>query len=130
MTEVPGSRPRKDHTKSDEDALVVWDSNPRRYQTSADEWVEYYPISSLAKALQRSVATLYAWERKGWLPRNTFRGPRADDVAGHRLYTRRFIEGVVAIAEEEGVLGNQQCRIGETDFPRRTKVLYEELMGQ
>jgi hypothetical protein len=123
---LPGGRPRRkrpDEVQAERHrAETQWDAHPRVY-TSNGEDQEYFPISALAMALDRRVVTLYSWERKGWLPDAQFRSPRVDDVPGHRLYTRRFIEGLIKIAKEEGLLTRSQSGafppVETTDFPDR-----------
>ena len=105
---LPGGRPRR-KTASEaraekHRAETQWDSHPRVYTDANGRDREYFPISALAAALDRKVVTLYSWERKGWLPGAQFRSPRVDDVPGHRLYTRDFIEGLIGIAKSEGLL--------------------------
>jgi hypothetical protein len=83
-----------------------WDAHPLKVWIKGVEY-EMFRVGALAKALERDSVTIRAWMRKGWLPRNSYQtnpvvGSRGN--AGRRLWTRAQIEGIVAIAQEEGLL--------------------------
>lgn len=98
-----------------------WDAHP------VEVWIkgvryEMFRIGALAKALGRDSVTIRAWQRKGWLPRNSYQtqpvvGSRGD--AGRRLFTRVQIEGIAKIAQEEGLLQENPPRLVETNFTAR-----------
>jgi hypothetical protein len=43
-----------------------------------------------------------------------------------RLYTRHQVEGLIRIAEEEGILRDKQKAISKTQFPARARKLFNE----
>lgn len=102
-----------------------WDAHPWRKHVriqGREIDLEMFPIGALAKALGRDSVTMRAWIRKGWLPKAQFQthplpGTRGD--AGRRLWTRAQIEGIVAIAQEEGLLNEHPPRIQQTRFTER-----------
>lgn len=104
-----------------------WDAKPKFYLV-AGERREFFMVGDLARALGRQAVTIRKWERDGILPRSKFRTPsRTDDDRGRRrLYTRTQIEGVVAIAREEGVLVSHAKPISRTDFTVRVQKLFKE----
>lgn len=83
-----------------------WDAHPIEVWIGPTKY-EMFRIGALAKALGRDSVTIRTWQRKGWLPRNSYqtrpvKGSRGD--AGRRLFTRAQIEGIVQIAKEEGLM--------------------------
>lgn len=100
-----------------------WDAHPVEVWIGATRY-EMFRIGALAKALNRDSNTIRAWIRKGWLPRNSYQTPpvvgsRGD--AGRRLFTRAQIEGIVAIAKEEGLMEwrDRPPKPVDTNFTRR-----------
>lgn len=61
--------------------------------------IEFYTIGTLAKALDRPVATLRMWMDRGYFPSSPYRMKSAlvngKLVPGRRLYTRPMIEAAV-----------------------------------
>lgn len=86
---------------------------------------EFFTIGALARALNREVQTLRVWERREYLPTAVYRSPgRKQD----RLYTRRQIIGLVALATEEGLMDPaKKKRIDQTKFPDRAHKLFAAL---
>lgn len=139
---VPGSRPRVKHVSKEVTTpppTDAWDAHPKVYRVDGED-VELFGVHALATALGRTTSSIKHWEREGWLPRTNLRLPmnlrsgirskdwvRNMEVGGRRLYTRAFIEGIKALAEETGVdrLG---VYVGETEFPQRAFDLYAETM--
>jgi hypothetical protein len=90
--------------------------------------VEFYPIRALALALKRSPITLRKWETKGWLPGAPY---RSSSSRSDRLYTLKHVEGLVAIAQEEGLLGPlKKPRLDQTRFPARAQRLFTALAAR
>lgn len=126
----PGSRHlKKSVTESSEESDEddpIWDDSPRTYAVKGKE-TKFYTISALATALRRKTVTMRKWEKKGYLPEARFRSPGAGKKQD-RLYTRPQIEGLVAIAKEEGLMQPQKkMRIDQTKFPERAHRLFEAL---
>jgi hypothetical protein len=85
-------------------------------------------VGPFASRLGKSAATVRRWERLGILPESPFeqrirRGP------GRRLYTLPWVEGIVAIAESEGLAGRKPACIDATNFTARARELHRELFG-
>jgi hypothetical protein len=107
-----------------------WDAHPikDKIHPVTKQPMELFTVGALAKALQRNSVTMRTWIRKGWLPRAMFQtkpvyGSRGD--AGRRLWTRAQIEGIVAIAREEGLLGEKPPRIQTTNFTHRVTAAWK-----
>ena len=97
-----------------EEAEDRWDAKPRVYKIDGED-IEFFTIGQLAKGLGgRSAVTLRKWEDRGWLPPATFRTPKRGK-GGQRLYTRAQCEGIIRIAEEEGLLDMEKVRRGTND---------------
>ena len=79
-------------------SLNVWDTKPR-YLLFNGQTVEFFTRGALALALNRTVTTIRAMERKGVLCH-----PLVKDARGHWLYTRDQIEDLVTLAEQEKVI--------------------------
>jgi hypothetical protein len=76
----------------------------------------------LAEALHRRPITIRTWIRKHWLPEAWHRTepiPRTRGDAGRRLWTAEQINAIVAIAQDEGLLGDHPPRIQSTRFVQR-----------
>lgn len=111
-----------------EELAVRWDAHPlRKRNRTTNEIVEYFMVGDLARALHRTVHTIYKWERSGFLPKARY-GKKVDGALGgasRRLYTRRQIEGLVLIATEEGLIGHK-ISLKDTNFARRARTLFEK----
>ena len=91
----------------DEDA---WDANPQ-YLLVDGVPTELFTIGALAKALGREVVTMRLWERTGRIPMAKHRAaPSRNGATGRRLYTRAQVEGLMRIANEEGILGKPRAK--------------------
>jgi hypothetical protein len=90
---------------------------------------EFFGISHLGHALQRSPKTIYKWEQAGLFPRPTFVYNGASRHGQRRLYTRQQIDGVVRIATDEGLLHGTKRYLGETLFPSRCTELFRTTKG-
>lgn len=91
---------------------AAWDEHPIKYLIKGVE-KEFFTISGLACALNKSVVTIRSWENKGLLPKSPYRSPKPrrggipnTSVKGRRLWTRDQILGTMQIAREEGVIFN------------------------
>lgn len=101
-----------------------WDRAPQTHYINSRP-VEMFTIGALAEALHRRPVTLRTWETKGYLPKATFR-TRGDK--SRRLYTRAQVEGLVAIALEEGLIDPiKGKRIESTRFTERARHLFARL---
>lgn len=92
--------------------------------------VEFFPISVLAAALNRTTGTIRMWEATGILPTSGFTKPGKDrDPRGkRRLWTRAQIEGIVQIAIEEGIWQpGPRINVTRTRFTERVTALFEQL---
>lgn len=95
---------------------TLWDTNPRVYKVGGVP-TNFYTVSHLAAAVNRSVRTIRHWERTGVIPPATFRAPlkgaRGTGKHGDRLYSREQIEVIIKAAKRTGVMkgrGNNPTR--------------------
>lgn len=96
--------------------MADWSDKPLRINHQG-EVRDFYMIGALASALNRSVVTIRKWEHRGVLPTAPYR------FRNRRLYSKAQIEGVVKIAEEEGI---QQGRsFTSTQFTQRCFELFK-----
>lgn len=132
----PGSKHRRRESRQARQARLTtereeakagesWDAHPIKGKTAGGVPLgDLFLIGALAKALGRDSNTLRAWIRKGWLPKAKYQtsplpGTRGD--ASRRLWSRAQIEGIVQIAEEEGLLNDNPARIQRTKFTQRVR---------
>lgn len=99
-----------------------------RRRNAQGELLEVFYVGELAARLGRSSNTIRRWERVGILLPTPYeqevrRGP------GRRLYPRPWIDGVVAIAQEAGLVGRKPPCIKDTDFTVRCQELHRRLFG-
>jgi hypothetical protein len=135
--DYPGRRKpvnRPDKSKVEEDVTPPWDDRPLHlvHKGQVREW---FTIRHLAKALGRKEVTIRSWEKKGRMPQTPFRTapPRNSNLAtavGRRLWTREQIEGVVKIAEEEGVIVNMKQSPPTQRFALRVAHLYADIKAK
>lgn len=114
----PVSRPQTE--------LRDWAARPKRLRRRDGTVIEVYCIGALALALGKSSFTLRRWERLGHLPPT----PLLQRVTGgppRRLFTAAQIQGLVMIAEQEGLAGRKPACIAETHFTLRVTELYRNL---
>lgn len=96
----------------------------------ATKRAEFFGIGDLAKALHRKPLTIRQWEREGVIPPSGHESPGVNHHGRRRLYSRAQVEGIVAIAEEEGLLLGDRREIASTDFTPRVKKLFEKLLEE
>jgi hypothetical protein len=109
----PGKRAPVNRSKTIEEQVPAsWDEKPLKYMVQGQE-KEFFTISHLASALNRSVVTIRSWENKGLIPKTPYRSPRPRGETlpgtprkGRRLWTREQILGILNIAQEEKVILN------------------------
>lgn len=89
--------------------------------------VRFYTVGTLAMMLERKPPAIRKWERLGYIPESPYRSPARTKNGQRRLYTREQIEGLVVIAREEGLTGDQNRNVSATSFPARAQKLFEEL---
>ena len=90
--------------------------------------VEAHYIGELAARLGKSSHTIRRWEREGVLPATPFE-QRVRRRPARRLYPLHWIEGVVAIAEDEGLVGRKPACMKNTHFTARARELHRRLFG-
>lgn len=124
-TFYPGSRhERMDPVESEEPEEEPWDLNPKVVVYGGKE-VEFFTIGALAKALNRTVGSIRKWERLGYIPKATY---RSAGERQNRLYTRPQVEGMRAIAQEEGLLDpRKHVVVSDTRFTERVVNLFHAL---
>lgn len=113
---------------ADDAAEVSWDASPRVYKVNGVDR-EFFTVGHLAVAMNRKPLTIRQWERKGTIPKSTYQRQGKDNSphGRRRLYTRAQVEGMIKIAEEEGLLSNDRREIAKTKFTQRVLVLFESL---
>ena len=99
---------------------------PREYQVNGKD-IKFYTIGQLAHALNRRPVTLRKWESEGIIPMAQFIAPSDTPNGRRRLYTREQVEGIIRIAEDEGILADTWKPIKKTRFTSRVISLFEEL---
>lgn len=126
----PGSRHTRRGVASKEDRDTSDDGDPLsgeepRMMSVRGEEREFFTIGTLARMLNREVQTLRIWERRGYLPEAAYRSPGKKK---DRLYTRKQILGLLALAQEEGLMEPwKKKRIDQTRFPERARNLFMAL---
>lgn len=110
--------PKKSRRPVEEGA---WDEYPIIHND-----VEYFTIGKLAKALGRAPDTLREWEEKGFIPRAKYRTASSNSKKARRLYTRAQVEGIVRLAEEEGLMKGGRRPI-PLSFVHRVQDLFRSL---
>ena len=102
----PGSKRKIPTTRVAPKAVVeagAWDENPLCLTINGAK-VEFFTIGMLALALERTPAALRRWEANGVLPKARYRTQASDPLKQKRLYTRAQCEGIIRIAQEEGLM--------------------------
>lgn len=132
--DYPGRRKplNREVSKPPKTESTDWADKPLKYKVNGKDQ-EFFSIGHLANALGYSVQSIRAWEQNNLLPRSPFRAPtprRANQpeqvVKGRRLWTREQIEGILRIAQEEGVLLNRKQPTPA--FARKVAILFQELL--
>ena len=101
---------------------------PFRFRDAQGNQIEAHYIGEIATQLEKRAATIRRWERQGVLPPTPFkqhvrRGPNP------RVYPLPWIEGVVAIAKDEGLVGRKTACMKNTHFTARARELHRRLFG-
>jgi MerR HTH family regulatory protein len=104
-----------------------WDSNPRKGFMINGVEKEFFTVGHLAQALGRRPGTIRNWEREGIIPKATFQVNSESPNGRRRLYSREQVEGLVKLAQEEGILIRRQSPIGDTKFTARAIELFRIL---
>lgn len=123
--------PNRLHTEA-APSVANWDVKPRKYTVGGVE-TEFFTVGQLAQALGgRQSVTIRKWEREGVIPKSTYQatGRDGDPRGRRRLYSRAQVEGMVRIAQEEGVLVSHQKPIRSTNFTARVVELFQRLAEQ
>jgi hypothetical protein len=129
----PGSKRKID--RSDPEAAKAstdgWDDKPRIYKRNGVD-TEFFTVGHLAMAMNRKPLTIRQWERKGIIPKSTYQraGKNGSQHGRRRLYTRAQIEGMIQIANEEGLLSNDRREIASTNFKARVLALFKQLAAK
>lgn len=105
----------------------VWDTFPHVDLTIKGVLTRLYPVGVLADALERKPPAMRKWERLGYLPKARWSTPGRNQHGQKRLYTREQIEGLVEIARDEGLLGENIRNVSATGFPARAAILFKGL---
>lgn len=130
--DYPGrKKPVNRETKKKEEKSADWHEKPVKFMVGGVQR-EFYTIGHLAAALGYSVQSIRAWENARLLPRSRYRAPApkksgspAHITKGKRLWTREQIEGILRIADEEGVILNKKAPTAR--FALRVQTLFNEL---
>jgi hypothetical protein len=107
----------------------AWEAKPRTYTVNGKD-VQFFTIGQLAMALNRSAKTVRRWEERGVIPSAIFRAPSKSVRGKQRLYTRAQVEGMVRIAQEEGLLHSNYQGIRKTRFTEKTIALFAKLAAE
>lgn len=128
----PGSKRRIPADRTPPKAVVedAWDSHPVLLKVKG-ETKEFFTVGMLAQALGRRPATIREWEAKGHIPKAKFRTAAVDTAKQKRLYTRRQVEVMVKIAQEEGLMAvSRSGTLRRGEIPRKfTERLLEAWRG-
>lgn len=131
----PGSKQRRLPVQSNsrrQQALSVLDEFKSRTYTVRGVQIQFYTIGQLGKALERKPGTMRKWESSQVIPKPTFLAPNpsGDVRAKRRLYSRAQCEGILLIAQQEGIIGDDSRPVGSTGFTKRVIELFQELSGK
>lgn len=130
----PGKKPPSNRGKLPADPEPQgWDSKPLKFNFGGVE-TEFFTISNLATALNKSVVTIRSWENKGLMPKTPYRSPRprgemlpGTKPVGKRLWTRDQILGILQIAADERVILNGKPPTKQ--FHDKVLALYKKLLS-
>jgi len=133
----PGSKPpvNRSNVIPLNDSVPIWDVDHRVVLLGPTGPKEWFTIGALATALGRKEVTIRMWETKGLMPHTPFRRPPPSNplpgkaAKGRRLWTRAQIEGVLRIAQEEGVILRKGLPPTQR-FADRVAALYSEIRTQ
>ncbi len=99
-----------------------------RFRDAQGRRFEVHYIGELAARLGKSSHTIRRWERQGILPPTRCEQPVRRRPA-RRLYPTAWIDGVVAIAEDEDLIGRKPACLENTGFTARAQELHRQLFG-
>ncbi len=99
-----------------------------RFRDAQGRRSEAYYIGELAARLGKSSHTIRRWEREGVLPATPFE-QRVRRRPARRLYPTAWIDGVVALAEDEDLIGRKPSCLERTGFTTRAQELHRRLFG-
>jgi hypothetical protein len=101
-----------------------WDEKPIIKSLKGVE-TEFFPISALANALEKSLVTIRLWEKKGYIPGAPYRlrskSLNGQKVLGNRVYTRELIEIAIDEFARRGLIGS--ARVEWNQHEELTQVL-------
>lgn len=123
----PGSKQRPGKQSARDEVSPLAYLTPREYLVDGG-LVQFYTIGQLGQVLGRKAVTMRTWERTRVLPKATFQAPNpSGDLRGRRrLYSRAQVEGLLRIAVEEGILGEEGKPVGSTRFTERAFKFFKE----
>lgn len=118
-------------------AADAWDVHPIVMPFKGVQ-TPFFSIGALSVALKRKSNTLREWEEAGHLPTARWRTPGRAPHGSQRLYSRAQVEGLIAIADDEGLFdhfkepdaaGKRPVRrkVSETQFGPRAHDLWKKL---
>lgn len=120
----PGSKQKRRAVAGPRDP---WADVPHVVLTVKGVDTTFYTLGVLAEMLDRKPPAIRKWERLGYIPQTRWRSPGRTHNGQKRLYTRPQIEGIVKIAAEEGLIGDENRNVSATAFPDRVRKLFKEL---
>lgn len=100
---------------------------PAKYFRVKGQLTACYTLGQLASFLGRKAVTLRKWEASGVIPAAPFYIEGEDQRGNRRYYSAGHVEGIVAIAKEEGILQDAARKIGDTKFQPRVKELFDRI---
>lgn len=127
----PGSTERK--RSAGGDGPTIPDSEPQPWEEMYElrlyggKQMRFYPISALAAALNRSVATVRHWDENGILPPASLRTDALGPQGRRRVYTHEQIAGLQRIAEQEGLFKSNRVYVRRTKFTSLAFELFKAL---
>ena len=101
---------------------------PFRFRDAQGNQIEAHYIGEFATPLGKSAATIRRWERQGVLPPTPFK-QHVRRGRNRRLYPLPWIDGVVAIAQDENLIGRKPACMKNTNFTARARELHRRLFG-
>lgn len=119
---LPGAEPVRDTPQPEHDDSDFLGSPV----TIGGEPSGYYPIRSLAAALNRSPGTIRDWETAGVIPESYVLNKDSRN-GRRRLYTRAQILMLRRLAAEYGILDNHRAIVKDSEFSRLSFVLFDRL---
>lgn len=124
-----GPRPHPHPITEAVDPRPAWARYGRWLRRPNGERIEVHPIGAVAEALGKSSFTIRRWEREGTLPETPLVLPVSSGPP-RRMFSTEQIQGIVLIAEEEGVAARKAAELALTRFTPRVLQLYAELFPE